>query len=73
MEIKVLQDKTFTFPFTLVCLFVFLEYSRPDFLLLLRPVLVIQVLLVFQLLKNLKSVRETVKEKYFVLFGILLL
>lgn len=71
--IKIQREKTFTFSFTLLCLFVFIEYSRPDFILFLRPALVIQILLIYQLLKNLKSVRETVGERYFILFGILLL
>jgi O-antigen ligase len=67
------RQKKFSFPIVLLCTYVFIEYARPDFLLGFHPGEIILLLLFIPLVKNVNKVKTVIKDRFYILFGILLL
>lgn len=66
------EQKKYTFPLVLLFLYVVVEYARPAILSAFRPALFLQAALLLFLLRNLSSVKEVLRDKYFKLYLVLL-
>lgn len=65
-------EKPSTRPVMLLLAYVFLEYGRPMILSPFRPALILQIVIAGQLLTNLDKVKSVIRDRYFVLFAVLL-
>lgn len=65
--------KSVTFPVILLMLYILVEYGRPPFLAPLRPALILQIIFVFLIMKNFDKVGIIFKDKFFILYSIILI
>jgi O-antigen ligase len=66
-------EKTFSFPVFLIMVYILAEYAKPEFLNIIRPALLSQVILLVLLVFRMDHVLRVIRDRYFILFGILLL
>jgi len=66
------RGRTITLPVVLIMLYIVAEYPKPVFLVPFRPALLVQVALFILLAVNVEKVQGVLKDKFFILFGVLL-